>query len=78
MSDPDKIRRIASELCNTHFNDCVAIIISGVQYNVRNAPNFRKLIALLLKLHVYVNILSSQTVFQINIIATHIAVGCGE
>ena len=78
MFDPDKIRCIASELCNTHFNDFVAIIIPGVQYNVRNAPYYRKLIVLLLKLHVYVNMLSSQTISTINILATHVAVGYGE
>jgi len=38
--DTDKIRRIASELCNTYCNDRVAIIISGVQCNNRNTPNF--------------------------------------
>jgi len=77
MFDPDKITRIESELFNIHCNDRVSIIISGIKYNIGNTPTFCKLIVLLLKLHVYVNILSSQTVFPINIIATHVAVGYG-
>jgi len=38
--DPEKIRRIASELCNTQCNDRVAISILGVQCNNKNAPKF--------------------------------------
>jgi len=42
MMDPDKIRRMSSELCNTNFNDHVTIIISGVQYNQLVVGNTKK------------------------------------
>ena len=72
--DPEKIRRIASESCNTQCNDRVAISILGVQCNNKNAPKFCELIVHLLNAHVYGTMLSTQIVFPI-IILTHVAVG---